>query len=36
MVECADTLMQHAQALYENYEQIMTPMDRTSAEDRMT
>ncbi|KAF8265687.1 hypothetical protein EI94DRAFT_1804011 [Lactarius quietus] len=35
-VEQADTLMQHAHALFEEHEHIMTPIDRTLAEDRMT
>ena len=32
----ADKLMEHARALYENYKQIMKPIDRTVAEDKMT
>ncbi|KAH9014230.1 hypothetical protein EDB85DRAFT_1899338 [Lactarius pseudohatsudake] len=32
----ADKLMEHARALYENYEQIMKPVDRTVAKDKMT
>ncbi|KAN0137460.1 hypothetical protein V8E53_004905 [Lactarius tabidus] len=35
-VEQADVLMQHAHVLYEQYEHVMTPIDRTLAEDRMT
>ncbi|KAH8982625.1 hypothetical protein EDB86DRAFT_3085993 [Lactarius hatsudake] len=31
----ADKLMEHARALYENYEQIMKPVDRTVAKDKM-
>ena len=36
IVEQADGLMHHARVLYENYEHIMRPIDRTLAEDRMT
>ena len=36
MLEHADMLMKHARVLYENYEQIMKPIDRTLAEDRIT
>jgi hypothetical protein len=36
ILENADKLMEHAQALYENYQQIMKPIDRTLAEDKMT
>jgi len=36
ILENADKLMEHARALYENYEQIMKPIDRAVAEDRMT
>jgi hypothetical protein len=36
ILENADKLMEHARALYENYEQIMKPIDRTVAEDKMT
>ncbi|KAH9045917.1 hypothetical protein EDB83DRAFT_2523529 [Lactarius deliciosus] len=36
ILENADRLMEHARALYENYEQIMKPIDRTVAEDKMT
>ncbi|KAH8989502.1 hypothetical protein EDB86DRAFT_3080947 [Lactarius hatsudake] len=32
----ADKLMEQARALYENHEQIMKPIDRTVAEDKMT
>jgi hypothetical protein len=35
-VEQADVLMQHAHTLYKQHEHIMTPIDRTLAEDRMT
>jgi len=35
-VEEADRLMQHAHVLYEHYEHIMRPIDRTLAEDRMS
>lgn len=35
-VEQADVLMQHAHALYEQYEPILTPIDRSLAEDRIT
>ena len=36
LLENADKLMEHARALYENYEQIIKPTDRVMAEDRMT
>ncbi|KAH8987540.1 hypothetical protein EDB86DRAFT_3245749 [Lactarius hatsudake] len=36
ILENADKLMEHTRALYENYEQIMKPIDRTVAEDKMT
>ena len=36
ILENADKLMEHARALYENYKQIMKPIDRTVAEDKMT
>lgn len=36
IVEQADQLMQEAQVLYVQYKDIMTPLDRTSAEDKMT
>ncbi|KAH9166413.1 hypothetical protein EDB89DRAFT_1910730 [Lactarius sanguifluus] len=32
----ADRLMEHTRALYEKHEQIMNPIDRTVAEDKMT
>ncbi|KAH9057252.1 hypothetical protein EDB87DRAFT_1578883 [Lactarius vividus] len=35
-VEGADRLMQHAHVLYEQYEHIMKPIERTLAEDRMS
>ncbi|KAH9166412.1 hypothetical protein EDB89DRAFT_1910729 [Lactarius sanguifluus] len=35
-VEGADRLIQHAHVLYEQYEHIMKPIERTLAEDRMT
>ncbi|KAI9451766.1 hypothetical protein BJY52DRAFT_1226488 [Lactarius psammicola] len=35
-VEEADRRMQHAHVLYEHYEHIMRPIDRTLAEDRIT
>ena len=34
-VEKADKLMQQARVLYKEYKHIMTPIDRTLAEDRM-
>ncbi|KAH9015028.1 hypothetical protein EDB84DRAFT_1582292 [Lactarius hengduanensis] len=36
ILENADKLMEHTRALYETYEQIMKPIDRTVAEDKMT
>ncbi|KAI9432588.1 hypothetical protein H4582DRAFT_2061666 [Lactarius indigo] len=36
ILENADKLMEHARALYENYEHVMKPIDRTVAEDKMT
>lgn len=36
IVERADGLMQHAHVLYEHYEHVMRPIDRTLAEDRMS
>jgi hypothetical protein len=36
ILENADKLMEHARALYENHEQIMKPIDRTVAEDKIT
>ena len=35
IVKQADRLMDQAQVLYEKYEDIMEPTDRTVAEDRM-
>ncbi|KAH9014227.1 hypothetical protein EDB84DRAFT_1567882 [Lactarius hengduanensis] len=35
-VEGADRLIQHAHVLYEQYEHIMKPTERTLAEDRIT
>ena len=35
IVEQADMLMQHTLVLYVQHEHIMTPLDRTLAEDRM-
>lgn len=36
ILENADKVMEHARALYENYEQVIKPVDRAMAEDRMT
>ena len=36
ILENADKFMEQARALYDNYEQIINPIDRTLAQDKMT
>ena len=35
-MECSDRQLQHAQALYEGYQAVMSPQDRNLAQDLLT